>query len=134
MLPDFSVEDGRVYNQFMITEKAARSSLHWDELTQHVLRQLNLFSGEEASWRAGVAWYAIHAMLLVVLFWVIKNKRFNFKHLLQLGFLASITLPYFFGPITYGFRHSLPMAFAEISLVFFLLAENGHSLFTKQRG
>ncbi len=122
LLPDFSIEDGRVYNQFMVTEKAARSSIHWEVLAQHVLRQLNVFSGEEASWRSGVAWYVIHAMLLLGLFWLMIKKHFAVKHLLALGFIASVTVPYFFGPITYGFRHSLPMAFAEVSLFFFIIA------------
>lgn len=133
LLPDFSIEDGRVYNQFVVTEKAARSSIHWEAMAQHVLRQLNVFSGEEASWRSGVAWHVIHALLLLVLLWLMIKKRFAVKHLLALGFIASVTIPYFFGPITYGFRHSLPMAFAEVSLLFFMLAENTIGLFTKPR-
>lgn len=134
LLPDFNIEDGRVYSQYSMKASLKGSALHIPNLLWHFIHQLNPLSKEDSSWRSGIAWYAIHGLFFLTLLFVIVKKRFTFKHVVALGFIASITLPYFFGPITYGFRHSLPMAFAEISLVFFLLAENGHSLFTKQRG
>lgn len=80
------------------------------------------YSHTFAVWRGGYFWYVLHILLVVFLAIHLRlDKKFCQPLKGMLVLLFSVTFPYLFLTSgTYGFRYSLPMIFAELTILFFL--------------